>query len=119
MNRRSFLKMGALVAAPYVITTPGLLMPVRQLFTPSRALDSEILGMYRGIELLINPPLVFQRLDLPDKPWMVHQVAAVRGGVHVFDFAEMYSLKPLDLTGFERMAGVAFRHLLKKEKYIK
>lgn len=32
MNRRDFLK--GIIAAPFVITTPGLLMPVRKLWTP-------------------------------------------------------------------------------------
>ena len=39
MNRRGFLRLmgggiAATVAAPYVITTPGLLMPVKALWTP-------------------------------------------------------------------------------------
>lgn len=35
MNRRNFLTgVAAAVAAPYVITTPGLLMPVRRIWTP-------------------------------------------------------------------------------------
>ena len=41
MNRRSFLQLvgggiAAAVAAPYGITTPGLLMPVKTLWTPPK-----------------------------------------------------------------------------------
>lgn len=39
LTRRGFLKgMLALGAAPAIIVTPGLLMPVRQLWTPSRTI---------------------------------------------------------------------------------
>ena len=41
MNRRHFLR-GA-VAAPFVITTPGILMPVRKLWTPQESLTEATL----------------------------------------------------------------------------
>lgn len=46
MNRRGFLKVAtAAVAAPYVITTPGLLMPVKKLWTPPETTILDIEGI--------------------------------------------------------------------------
>lgn len=62
MDRRSFLR--GVVAAPFVITTPGLLMPVKSLWTPSRepltASEVERLKreyMLRAANRIVNPPI--------------------------------------------------------------
>ena len=51
MNRRGFLKsIIAAGVAPYVVTAAGVLMPVRNVWTPRNPLFNGHLGFYEGLQ---------------------------------------------------------------------
>lgn len=55
MNRRDFLKL-PIVVAPWVITTPGLLMPIKQLWTPPPYDPFQDIDVIVGGRILIATP---------------------------------------------------------------
>lgn len=137
MDRRSFLKLGAAaVAAPYVITTPGLLMPVKSLWTRSygrspigdaladtayarQYAESVALNIDRIANLVINPPIIIPRWDTGRGEDLWYQTARMIGGPQagmVMDFSTpiVGTLTPAGTSMHERMALLAFNRLAKK-----
>lgn len=59
--RRTFLS--GLIAAPVVITTPGILMPVRKVFMP----DNFFIPITKGSEIFLNIPELYYKIyrDIP------------------------------------------------------
>lgn len=55
MNRRDFLK-SAIVAAPWVITTPGLLMPIKQLWAPPPYDPFQDVDVIVGGKVIVSTP---------------------------------------------------------------
>lgn len=75
MNRRGFLQaILASATAPYVITTAGVLMPVKKIFVPSlteaslEALLIEISKITdsRGVRIAVNPRTILAQRHLLD-----------------------------------------------------
>lgn len=71
MDRRAFLR-GAILAAPAVILTPGLLMPVRSLtaLDDLRVLTAAEIHAYEVQQAILFGRYITQMLTPPDRMWL-------------------------------------------------
>ncbi len=85
-SRRSFLiGLGSALAAPAVIRTAGLLMPVRKVIEPEPADLFSLMQMH--YDRMVNPPLVMS--EIIDLPFAIQAGVISYAGHGVFEAREL------------------------------